>query len=71
MRCWEAEVLQEAYGASAEAYRLAVDVLVKALAGSRAEFWSALKIAESAEEDCSDALNAIDLHILDHKCQSS
>lgn len=68
MKCWEAEDLQEAYGVSAETYRLAVDALVKALAGSRAEFWSALKIAESAKEDCLDALKAIDLHILNHKC---
>jgi len=71
MKCWEAEDLREAYGASGEAYRFAVDALVKALTGSRAEFWSALKIAESAKEDCNDALKAIDLHLLNHKCQPS
>lgn len=68
MKCWEAEDLYEAYGESAEAFRLAIDALVKGLAASRAEFWSALKIAESAKEDCNDALRAIDLHILNHKC---
>jgi hypothetical protein len=71
MKCWETENLHEAYGASLEAYRLAGDALVKALAGSRAEFWSALKIVESAKEDCNDALKAIDLHVLNHKCQLS
>jgi len=48
MKCQEAEDLIEAYGVSAEAYGLAVDALVEVLSGSAAEFWSALKIAESA-----------------------
>ena len=69
MKCREAEVLLEAYGASAEAYGLAVDALVKVFSGSRAEFWSALKIAESAKDDCKEALKAIDLHIIKHQCQ--
>jgi hypothetical protein len=33
------------------------------------EFWSALKIAESAKDDCSEALKAVDLHIIKHQCQ--
>lgn len=66
MKCREAEDLVEAYCASAEAYELAVDALAKALSGSRAEFWSALKMAESARDDCNEALNAIDLHIIRH-----
>lgn len=69
MKCREAEDLVEAYGASAEAYELAVDALAKFLSGSRAEFWSALKMAESAKDDCNEALNAIDLHIIRHHCQ--
>jgi hypothetical protein len=69
MKCREAEDLLEAYGASAEACGLAVDALVKVLGGSRAEFWSALKIAESAKDDCNQALRAIDLHIIRHQCQ--
>ena len=68
MKCRVAEDLLEAYGASSEAYRLAVDALVEVLAGSRAEFWSALKIAESAKDDCNEALNAINLHIIRHQC---
>jgi hypothetical protein len=69
MKCREAEDLLEAYGASAEAYRLAVGTLVEVLSGSLAEFWSALKIAESAKDDCNEALKAIDLHIIKHHCQ--
>ena len=69
MKCREAEDLLEAYGASAEARGLAVGALVKVLSGSRAEFWSALKIAESAKDDCNAALKAIDLHIIKHRCQ--
>jgi len=68
MKCREAEDLLEAYGASAEAYGLAVYALMKVLSGSRAEFWSALKIAESAKDDCNEALKAIDLHITKHQC---
>jgi hypothetical protein len=68
MKCREAEDLLEAYGASAEAYGLAVDALVKVLSGSRSEFWSALKIAESAKDDCNEALEAIDLHTIKHQC---
>ena len=64
MKCREAEDLLEAYGASAEAYGLAVDALVKVLSGSLAEFSSALKIAESAKDDCNEALKAIDLHMI-------
>jgi len=69
MKCREAEDLLEACAASAEAYGLAVDVLAKVLSGSRAEFWSALKIAESAKDDCNEALEAIRLHIIKHQCQ--
>jgi hypothetical protein len=69
VECWEAEDLLAAYGASAEAYRLALDALVKVLTGSRAEFWSALKIAESAQNDCNEALEALDLHIITHQCR--
>jgi hypothetical protein len=69
MKCREAEDLLESYGASAEAYGLAVDAMVKVLGGSRAEFWSALKIAESATDDCNEDLKAIDLHIIKHQCQ--
>ena len=69
MKCREAEDLLEAYGVSAEAYRLAVGALVEVLSGSPAEFWSALKIAESAKDDCNEALKAIDLHIVKHHCQ--
>jgi hypothetical protein len=69
MKCREAEDLLEAYGACAEAYALAVDVLVKDLSGSRAEFWSALKTAESAKDNCDVALKAIYLHIIKHECQ--
>jgi hypothetical protein len=69
MKCREADDLLEAYGASAEAYGLAVDALVEVLSGSLHEFWSALKIAESAKDDCNEALKAIDLHITKHQCQ--
>ena len=69
MKCRQAENLLEAYGASAEAYGLAVYALMKVLSGSRAEFWSALKIAESAKDDCNEALKSIDLHIIKHQCQ--
>ncbi|MCU1274578.1 MAG: hypothetical protein JWO48_2009 [Bryobacterales bacterium] len=69
MKCQEAEDLLKAYGASAEAYGLAIYALVKVLSGSRAEFWSALKIAESAKDDCNGALKAIDLHMTRHQCQ--
>jgi hypothetical protein len=69
MKCWEAEDLLGAYGASAEEYESAVDALVKVLSGSRAEFWSALKIAESAKDNCNEALRALDLHIVKHQCQ--
>jgi hypothetical protein len=69
MNCPEAEDLLEAYGASAKAYGLAVEAMVKVLGGSRAEFWSALKIAESAQDDCTAALKAMDLHIVEHQCQ--
>jgi hypothetical protein len=69
MKCLGAEDLLKAYGTSAEAYGLAVDSMVKVLSGSRAEFWSALKIAESAKDDCNEALKAIDLHIIKHQCQ--
>jgi len=71
MKCREAEDLIEAYGVSAEAYGLAVDALVEVLSGSPAEFWSALKIAESLKDDCNDALKAIDLHIIEHQCQGN
>ena len=69
MKCREAEDLLEAYGASAEAYALAMDVLVKVLSGSRAEFWGALKIAESAKDTCNKDLKAIYFHIIKHECQ--
>jgi len=69
MKCREAEDLLEAYGGSAEAFGLAVDALSKVLSGSPAEFWSALKIAESAKDDCNEALRAIDLHVIKHQCQ--
>ena len=69
MKCREAEDLLEVYGAYAEAFGLAVDELAKVLGGSRAEFWSALKIAESAQDDCHEARKAIDLHITQHQCQ--
>jgi len=69
MKCRQAEDLLEAYGASAEAYGLAVYALMKVLSGSPAEFWSALKIAESAKDDCNLALKAIDLHVMKHQCQ--
>ena len=69
MECREAQHLLEAYGVSAEAYRLAVDALMKVFSGSRAEFWSALKVAEAAKADCNEALKAIDLHIIKHQCQ--
>ncbi len=69
MKCREAEDLVGAYDVAAEAYGLAVDAVVEVLAGSRAEFWSALKIAESAKDDCNAALKAIDLHIIKHRCQ--
>jgi hypothetical protein len=69
MKCREAEDLLEAYGTSTAAYGLAVDALVKVLSGALAEFWSALKIAESAKDDCSEAIKAVDLHIIKHQCQ--
>jgi hypothetical protein len=69
MKCREAEDLLEAYGTSAEAFGLAVDALVKVIGGSLAEFSSALKIAESAKDDCGEALQAIDLHIITHQCR--
>ena len=69
MKCQEAESLLEACGTSADAYGLAIDAMVAVLSGSRAEFWSALKIAESAKDDCNEALKAIDLHIIQHQCQ--
>lgn len=69
MKCREAEELFEAYHAAAEAYRLAIYALGEVLNASRAEFWSALKIAESAKDDCNEALKAIDLHIAQHQCQ--
>jgi hypothetical protein len=71
MKCREAEDLLEAYGASAEAYALAVGVLVEVLSGPRAEFWGALKIAESAKDTCEGALKAIYLHIIKHECQTN
>jgi hypothetical protein len=69
MKCREAEDLLDAYGSSAEAYGLAAHALLRVLSGSQAEFWSALKIAESAKDDCNKALEAIDLHIVKHHCQ--
>jgi hypothetical protein len=69
VKCQEAEELLQTYGASAEAYGLAADALATVLYGSRAEFWSALKIAESAKDDCNEALKAIDLHIVKHQCE--
>jgi hypothetical protein len=71
MKCREAEDLHQAYGVSAKEYGLAVDALRKVFTGSRAEFWSALKIAESAKDDCNEALKAINLHIIKHRCQPS
>ena len=71
MKCQEAEDLVRAYGASAEAFVLALDVVVKVLSGSRAEFWGALKIAESAKGDCDGALKAIYLHLFEHECQTN
>jgi hypothetical protein len=71
MKCREAEDLLEAYGASAEAYALAAGVLAEVLSGSRAEFWGALKIAESAKDNCDGALRAIYLHIMKHECQTN
>ena len=68
MNCREAEEPLAAYGASAEAYALAVHALMKVLSESRAEFWSALKIAESAKDDCNEALKAINLQIIKHQC---
>ena len=69
MNCREAEELLEAFGASAEAYAVAVDALVKVLSAPRAEYWSALKIAESAKDHCNKDLKAIYLHIIRHECQ--
>jgi len=69
MKCPEAEYLRGAYSASAKSYQLAIDALVKVVSASRAEFWSALKVAESAKDDCDEALEAIDLHIIKHQCQ--
>jgi hypothetical protein len=69
MKCREADDLLAAYGTCAQAYRLAVGDLVEVLNGSRSEFWSALKIAESAKDDCNEALKAIELHINKHQCQ--
>jgi hypothetical protein len=71
MTCPEAQDLFEAYVASAVAYRFAIDALLAVVNASRAEFWSALKIAESAQNECSEALKAIDLHIVNHHCQPS
>ena len=71
MKCREAEDLLEAYAAYGEAYRLAVGAVVEVLSGSPAEFWSALKIAESAKDDCNQALKAIDLHIIKHHCRAN
>jgi hypothetical protein len=68
MNCREAEDLLEAYGTSTAAYGLAVDVVAKVLSGPLAEFWSALKIAESAKDYCREALKAVDLHIIKHQC---
>jgi len=42
---------------------------MKVLSGSRAEFWSALKIAESAKDTCNKDLKAIYFHIIKHECQ--
>jgi len=50
---------------------MAIDALVKVFSGSRVEFWSALKIAETAQDDRDEALTAIDLHIAKHHCQSN
>ena len=69
MKCREADDLLAAYGTRAQAYRLAVGDLVEVLNGSRSEFWSALKIAESAKDDCNKALKAVDLHLVQHRCQ--
>jgi len=69
MNCRKAEELLAAYGASAEVYGLAIEALVKVLSGSLAEYWSALKIAESAKDDCNKALKAVDLHLVQHRCQ--
>ena len=69
MKCREAEDLLGAYAASAEAFGLAIDAMVTVLSGSRAEFWSALKFAESAKDDCNEALKAIDLQIIKDQCQ--
>jgi hypothetical protein len=69
MECQEAEDLLATYGACSEAFRLAVDDMVRVFSGSPAEFWSALKIAESALDDCHEARKAVDLHIARHQCQ--
>jgi hypothetical protein len=71
MKCRDAEDLLEAYASFAEAYGSAVHALMGVLSGSRAEFWSALKIAESAKDDCNKALEAVDLHIIKHQCQAN
>ena len=71
MKCHEADNLFEAYGTSIEAYWSAMDALVNTLSGPRAEFWSAVKIAESAKDDCDEALKAMDLHVLKHHCQGN
>ena len=68
MRCQELEALLEAYSVAGKAYQLTVEALVELLSGPRAEFWGALKIAESAKDDCTHALHAIDLHIIEHEC---
>ncbi len=69
MRCQELEDLFEAYRSAGQAYQSTVEALAGLLSGPRAEFWGALKIAESAKDDCTQALHAIDLHILEHECQ--
>jgi hypothetical protein len=69
MKCREAEHLLEEYGASTEAFALAVDTLVKVLSASRAEFANALNIAKSAQDDCFEAFKAIGRHVSKHHCQ--
>jgi hypothetical protein len=71
MRCQELEDLREAYRAAGQAYQLSVEALVKLVSGPRAEFWGALKLAESAKDDCTQALQAIDFHITEHECQAN
>jgi hypothetical protein len=70
MKCQEAEDLVAAHHASAEAYLLAIDFVIKTLSASRLEFWNAIKMAESAKDDWHGAIAAFGLHIAKHHCRT-